>query len=282
MKRLSTMYRVRRIVVRTISTAFKLLMLLFFLFPFYWLITSSFKQYGESIRFPPTMWPHTFTLENYRQILQGMALGSYLRNSVIITVAVVALQLVISVPAAYAFARYDFKGGKLMFALVMAAFMVPTQITFITIYIMMAHVGWLDTLLPQILPFAANAFGIFMLRQNFMQVPEEIVEAARLDNAGEIKIMCHIMLPMARSSIITVSLFSLVSVWNSYFWPLVMTDTDAVRPLTLAIEQLKVLDAGNNWPLLMAGNTLLVLPVLILFLFLSKKIIASMGYRGIK
>ena len=276
------LYRVSRFAGKSLELVFKLAMLIFFLFPFYWMIITAFKTYTESIQFPPTLWPRVFTVESFIEVFQKMNLWRYLKNSLIVTFSVITIQTLVTVPAAYAFARYNFKGAKLMWALVMLAFMVPSQITFISVYIMMAKLNWLNTLLPQIIPFGANAFGIFMLRQNFKQIPEEIVEAARLDNAGEIKIMCRVMLPMAKSNIITVTLFSFVTFWNSYFWPLVMTDSDTVRPLTLAIERMKDMELGLNWPTVMAGNTILVVPILIIFVLLAKKIFASMGYRGVK
>jgi len=275
-------YTLRRHVGRSISFVFKIFMLVIFLFPFYWMIMTAFKTYGESILFPPTLYPHTFSLSAFREVFTRLNLFSYFKNSVVVTTTVIVIQTLIGVPAAYAFARYDFKGKRVMMALVMAAFMVPTQITFITIYIIMSRLGWLNTLLPQIVPFAANAYGIFLLRQAFMQVPTEIIEAARLDNASELKIMARIMVPAARSSLMTVTLFSFVGSWNSYFWPLVMSNSEKVRPLTLAIERLKDQDAGINWPLIMAGNTIMVLPILLIFLLMSKKIVSSMGYRGIK
>lgn len=275
-------YRLTRRLEKTASLIFKLALLFVFLFPFYWMIITAFKTYTESILFPPTLWPKTFTIASFVEVFSKMNLWHYLKNSLIITFSVITIQTLVTVPAAYAFARYEFKGKKIMWALVMLAFMVPNQITFITVYIMMARLRLLSTLLPQILPFGANAFGIFMLRQNFKQIPEEIVEAARLDNAGEIKIMCKVMLPMAKSNIITVTLFSFVTFWNSYFWPLVMTDNDKVRPLTLAIERMKDAELGLNWPTLMAGNTILMVPILIIFVLLAKKIFASMGYRGVK
>ena len=276
------LYRATRFAGKSLELVFKLAMLILFLFPFYWMIITAFKTYTESIQFPPTLWPRVFTVESFIEVCQKMNLGRYLKNSLIVTFSVITIQTLVTVPAAYAFARYNFKGAKLMWALVMLAFMVPSQITFISVYIMMAKLNWLNTLLPQIIPFGANAFGIFMLRQNFKQIPEEIVEAARLDNAGEIKIMCRVMLPMAKSNIITVTLFSFVTFWNSYFWPLVMTDSDTVRPLTLAIERMKDMELGLNWPTVMAGNTILVVPILIIFILLAKKIFASMGYRGVK
>jgi len=170
----------------------------------------------------------------------------------------------------------------LMFSLVLVAFMIPTQVTFITVYIMMARARLLKTLLPQIIPFGANAFGIFLLRQAFMQIPEEIVESARLDNASESKIMLQVMLPMCKSTIVTIALFSFVSHWNNYFWPLVMTNSEAVQPLTIAMDKLKDVEVGIDWPLIMAGNVVLVAPILIVFIFASRKIISAFAYRGIK
>lgn len=277
-----TYYKVRKYVLKLLSLAFKLCMLVFFLFPFYWMITTSFKSYQESILFPPTLWPETLSLSSFKSVWERIDIPQYLKNSVLISACVVLLQTFINIPAAYGFARYDFKGKRMMWALVMLAFMIPTQITFIPLYIMFSKAKLLNTLVPQILPFAANAYGIFLMRQSFMQVPEELMEAARMDNAGELKIMFRIILPMCKSTIITAEMFSFISTWNSYFWPLVMTNSDKVRPLTLAMQRLQDAHQGLEWPVLMAGNTLLVLPVLLLFLVLNKQIISSFGYKGIK
>lgn len=278
----NTHYRIRRRIIRTVSFFFKLVMLVFFLFPFYWMITTAFKSYRESILFPPTLWPDEWSVNAFLDVNQRIDIAHYLKNSLIVASSVVVLQLFINVPAAYGFARYEFKGKKIMWALVMLAFMIPTQITFVPIYILFSKAKLLKTLWPQILPFAANAYGIFLMRQSFMQVPDELLEAARMDNAGELKIMVKIVLPMAKSSIITAELFSFISTWNSYFWPLVMTKSDEVRPLTLAMQRLQDANQGLEWPVLMAANTLVVLPVLILFVILSRQIMESFGYRGSK
>ena len=275
-------YQVQKLVTGTISGALKILVCLFFAFPFYWMIVTSFKTYTESILYPPTLWPQSFTLEGYRTVFEGLDIGMYLKNSVIIIVCIVAIQIVVMVPAAYAFARYNFKGNALLFGIVTVAFMVPSQVTFVSIYIMFSNLGLMRTLLPQILPFGANAFGIFLLRQTFKQVPDELLESARLDNASEWRIMTHIMIPMARPTFVTVALLSFISHWNAYFWPLVITTTEQVKPFTLGIEKLKDLDYGIVWPTIMAGNVILVLPVLILFLLGSKRIISAMAYRGVK
>jgi sn-glycerol 3-phosphate transport system permease protein len=275
-------YKIKKIVVGTISNVLKILICAFFAFPFYWMIITSFKTYSESVVFPPTMWPKIFTVEAYKTIFAGLDLRMYLKNSIIIIVCIIAMQLVVMVPAAYAFARYKFKGNGLLFGLVTVAFMVPSQVTFVSVYIMFSRMHLIKTLIPQILPFGANAFGIFLLRQTFKQVPDELIESARLDEASETKIMTHIMIPMAKSTFVTIALLSFISHWNAYFWPLVMTTTEEVKPITLAIEKLKDLEYGTVWPTLMAGNVLLVLPVLILFLIGSKRIIAAMAYRGVK
>ena len=282
MERRTISYRLQKKINNIISVLFKLLMAVFFLFPFFWMITTSFKTYRESILFPPTLIPQNFSIQAFIDVWNRIDIPHYFLNSLLVSLGVVLLQTIINIPAAYGFARYEFKGKKMMWVLVMLAFMIPTQITFVPIYIMFSKAKLLGTLWPQILPFAANAYGIFLMRQSFMQIPDELVEAARMDNAGELKIMFRIMLPMSKSTIITAELFSFISTWNSYFWPLVMTNSDKVRPLTLAMQRLQDAHQGLDWPVLMAGNTLIVIPVLLIFLFLNKQIISSFGYKGIK
>lgn len=269
-------------ILNIVNQIFKVCVVLFILFPFYWMVVTSFKNYNETILMPPTLWPHTFTLEAYREILSSMNLGIYARNSIIITTSIIVIQILVMVPAAYAFAKYKFPFKNLMFGIVLVAFMIPGQVTFIPVYFLMAKWNLLFTLLPQIIPFGANAFGIFLLRQNFMQIPEELIEAARLDNASEWKIMFRVMLPMARPTMITIAMFSFISHWNEYFWPLVMTQTEEVRPLTIAIEKLKDVEYGLEWNVLMAGNVLLIVPILIIFVFASKKIVEAFAYNGMK
>ncbi len=267
---------------RAAGIALKLFLALIFIFPFYWMISTSFKTYAESEQFPPSLYPHTWTLEGYQTVFEGLELGMYLRNSLIVIVAIIILQMAVSVPAAYAYAVYEFKGSGILFAMVLVAFMIPSQVTFIATYIMFSKMKLLKTFWPQILPFGANAFGIFMMRQHFKQIPAELIESARLDQAGEFNIMIHIMLPTAKSTVVTTCLLSFISHWNAYFWPLVMTNSEEVRPLTIAISKLKDLDLGVVWPTIMAGNALLVVPMLLLFLAASRKIIQSMAYRGMK
>lgn len=261
----------------------KVAVMLAFVFPFYWMIITSFKPYIESIQTPPTLWPQNFTLDNYREIFSSQInIWQYAINTVAVTASVIVLQLAVMLPAAYSFAKREFLLKGLLFGVVLVAFMIPGQITYITVYLMFSRLKLINSLWPQIIPFGANAFGIFMLRQAFKQIPDEIVESARLDGAGEFKIVMRVMMPMCKSSVVTIALFSFVDTWNSYFWPLVMTNSEKYRPLTMYIEKIRDVELGLDWSLIMGANCLLVLPVLIVFVFASRKIIQAFAYNGVK
>ena len=283
MKDLQIKRRLRNYLPNLFSDLIKIATILLFVFPFYWMFITAFKTYNEAIQTPPTLWPINFTFDNFINIAQKeVNISQYAINTVVVTLSIIVMQLVIMVPAAYAFAKRSFPMKGLMFGIVLVAFMIPSQITYIPIYLMMAKAKLINSLWPQILPFAANAFGIFMLRQSFKQIPDELIESARLDNAKESQIMTQIMLPMCKSSMVTIAMFSFVDHWNAYFWPLVMTNNEKYRPLTLYIEKIKDVEYGLQWNTIMAANFILVVPVLIVFLFASKKIIQAFAYNGMK
>lgn len=261
----------------------KIATLIVFLFPFYWMMITAFKTYNEAIQTPPTLWPKNFTFQNFINIWNmEVDITQYAINSIVVTASVIAIQVVVMIPAAYAFAKREFPLKGALFSIVLVAFMIPGQITYITIYLMMSKAKLIRSLWPQILPFGANAFGIFMLRQSFKQIPDEIVESAKLDNASELQIMTKIMLPMCKSATITIAMFSFISTWNSYFWPLVMTNDEKYRPLTMFVEKVRDVEFGIQWNTIMAANFILVVPVIIIFIFASKKIIEAFAYSGIK
>jgi len=274
--------KARRISGTVIGTILKILVCIIFGFPFLWMIATSFKTNAEAIQFPPTLLPNKATVDAYVTVFKEMNLGRYIGNTIIILAATTIGQFLVMVPAAYAFAKYKFKGNGFLFGLLMVAFMIPVAITYPSVAKMYMDAGLIQTLIPQIVPCLCNAFGIFLLRQNFMQVPDELLESARLDEANELQIITHIMLPMSKATLANIMMLSMIGTWNAYFWPLVMTYHDEVRPITIAIESLKNLEGGLQWPIIMAGNCILVLPILILFLAASKKIIAAMAYRGVK
>ena len=283
MKDLQIKRRFKNYLPNLVSDILKLICVIIFVFPFYLMFITAFKTYNEAILTPPTLWPRNFTFQSFIDIVNmEISFGRFAFNSVVVTASIIVMQLLIMVPAAYAFAKRKFFGKGLCWSIVLVAFMIPGQVTYIPIYLMMAKARMINSLWPQILPFATNSFGIFMLRQAFKQIPDELVESARLDNASELQIMTRIMLPMAKSSMVTIAMFSFVSHWNAYFWPLVMTNNDKYRPLTMYIEKIKDAEYGLIWNNIMAANVILVVPVLIVFLFASKKIIKAFAYNGMK
>ncbi|NOU94053.1 ABC transporter permease subunit [Paenibacillus sp. LMG 31456] len=266
----------------TLNTLLKIIALAIFVFPFLWMISTSLQTLQETMTIPPTMIPSIPQWNNFVTAMSAGPFLTYAKNSVIVTLSIIVLQFAVMIPAAYAFAKYKFVGKEFLFAMVLLAFMIPGQVTFIPVYLMLADWGMIKTLLPQIIPFMSNAFGIFLLRQYFMQIPEEIIESAKLDNAGEFKIIWKIMIPMSMPALATIALFSFVSHWNDYFWPLVMTDSNPVRPLTLGIAMLRETEGISNWHIIMAGNVVLVVPILIVYLICSKQIVKAFVYSGIK
>ncbi|CAM3304503.1 MULTISPECIES: carbohydrate ABC transporter permease [Brevibacillus] len=253
---------------------------LVFVFPFLWMFLTAFKTMPEVYQFPPSWWPESWQVENFRKAWSSGPFLTYVWNSLVVAVGTLILQFLIGVPAAYAFARYRFKGKNALFGLSLIALMIPSQVIFLPVYVQMSHWGLVDTLWALILPFGASAFGIFLLRQSFMQVPDEVIEAARLDNASEWKIMWTIMVPLAKPVLVTFGLFSFIYHWNDYFWPLIMTNSDSVRTLPIGISMLKAAEGGKQWNVIMAGNMMLVFPILVVFFFAQRHIINAFVYQS--
>lgn len=253
---------------------------LVFVFPFLWMFITAFKTMPEVYQFPPNWWPNSWQFENFRIAWSSGPFLTYVWNSLIVALGTLVLQFLIGVPAAYSFARYRFKGRNMLFGLSLIALMIPSQVIFLPVYVQMSHWGLVDTLWALILPFGASAFGIFLLRQAFMQVPDEVIEAARLDNASEWKIMWTIMVPLAKPVLVTFGLFSFIYHWNDYFWPLIMTNSDSVRTLPIGISMLKAAEGGKQWNVIMAGNMILVFPILIVFFFAQRHIINAFVYQS--
>ena len=264
--------------LRTVGT---MVVIVIFLGPFAWMILTSFQTVAEATSIPPTFWVESLNFDNYVQAFARVDFLHFGVNSLVITGATVAVQILCVVPAAYAFARLRFAGRNVLFGIVLATMLIPGQLIFLPVFVMFARAGLLNTHASLILPFVASGFGLFMLRQTFMQVPDALLEAARLDNASEFRILWTIMLPMARPTIATIGLLTFMSSWNSYFFPLVWTTTDAVRTLPLAVDRLvRVDEIAPN--IAMAGNMLLIIPVLIVFFFVRRHIMSAFTYTGVK
>ncbi len=272
----------KRFCKTTIRGVVCVILLLIFFIPFYWMALTAVKTLGQTLQFPPVFWVSNPQFVNFVTAFQEIDFWHYFKNSVITTVGILAAQLFTVVPAAYAFARYQFKGKGLLFGMVLATTMIPAQLVFLPVFLILSRAGLINTYWSLILPQASSAFGIFMLRQSFMQVPKELIEAARLDRAGEFKIMFRIMLPMARSTVATLALLTFIGSWNDYFWAKVLTTNDAVRTLPVGITALRTVEAGISHHIVMAGNLIMLLPILLAFVLAQKQILKAFAYTGVK
>ncbi|OON93505.1 MAG: sugar ABC transporter permease [Epulopiscium sp. Nele67-Bin001] len=265
------------------KTIVNILLVLIFVTPFYWMFLTAFKTISQTIQMPPLFYVLDPQWSNFSQVFEKIPLLHMFKNSVIISAGILLCQAITVIPAAYAFARYKFAGSKVLFGLTLITMMIPSQLIFLPVYLLLSKLGLINTYASMILPSACSAFAIFMLRQTFMQIPEELVEAARLDKASELKIMLKIMLPIARPTVTTLALLTFISSWNDYFWPLVLTTNDTVRTLPLGISMLKAVDgAVMPYHIIMAGNVLLVIPIIIAFICAQKQIIQAFTYVGEK
>jgi sn-glycerol 3-phosphate transport system permease protein len=258
--------------------------LLVFFVPFWWMILTALKTKAETLQFPPAFWVNEPHWENFSVAFNAFPFLKYVGNSLIITGAILLFQIITVIPAAYAFARYTFRGKRLLFSLTLASVMIPAQLIFLPVFILMNKLGLINHYASLVLPSAASAFGIFMLSQTFKQIPEEILEAARLDNASELTIIVRIMIPIARPTISALGLLTFISTWNDYFWPLVLTTNDTVRTLPLGVASLRLLESGISIPYqtVMAGNLLLILPIILIFIVAQQRIITAFTYMGEK
>ncbi len=258
------------------------LFLIFFI-PFYWMALTSLETTAQTLQTPPLFFVLKPQFENFITAFNAIDYLHYFKNSVVVTVGVLIIQMVTVVPAAYAFARYEFVGKGILFGLVLATTMIPSQLVFLPVFLILSKMGLINTYWSLILPQAASAFGIFMLRQNFMQVPKDLIEAARMDKAGEFKIVFQIMIPMARSTIVTLALLTFISTWNDYFWVKVLTTNETVRTLSMGMTMLREVESGlvsNN--IVMAGNLIMLVPVIIAFILAQKQILKAFAYTGVK
>jgi len=268
--------------LRVINVVGLLVLVLVFALPFIWMISTSLKTMPETMIFPPEWIPRNPVWGNFAKAWNTGPFLSYFINSVVIAIGILILQMLTIIPAAYAFARYTFKGSGFLFGIVMVTLMIPAQLIFLPVYLELSAFKLLNTHMGLILPFASSAFGIFLLRQAFMQISDELLEAARLDQAAEWKIILRIMVPLVKPVLVTFALFSFIAHWNDYFWPLVMTTNETARTLPLGIAKIREVEGVATWNILMAGNLILVAPILLVFFLSQRQIIKAFVYNGVK
>ena len=272
----------RNPLIRTLTIGLLALVALVEVFPYFWIATTSLKDLAGVLQFPPSLLPLPPHWENYVQAWQSGPFPRYLLNNVITTFGILILQLFLGCLAAYAFSKVEFPGRDLCFFLVVACLMVPPQIRFIPIYIMLAKVGLLNTYAAIILPYATSALGTFLIREAFNGISDDILDAARIDGANVLQIIFRILAPIAKPTIIAFSLFSVVYHWNDYFWPLVMTTDETVRTLPLGVALLREEGTGSRWHIIMAGNMFVVVPMILTFLAAQRHIIRAFTFTSLK
>jgi sn-glycerol 3-phosphate transport system permease protein len=233
--------------------------------PYAWIVATSFKTLPEIIAHPTAPLPEHLDLGAYREVFAAMPVARYMAVTIAMAGAIATAQVALALPAGYALAKLRFAGSRFAFATVLACLLVPAQATFVPVFLMLAKVRLVDTMTALVLPFAASAFGIFLVRQALLGVPDEIIEAARMDGAGEWTIVYRILGPMLRPTLVSLFLVSFVFHYGDYFWPLVMTTGDTVRTLPLGVALLREQGTGVRWHIVMAGNVVLSAPVLALF-----------------
>jgi sn-glycerol 3-phosphate transport system permease protein len=245
------------------------------------MVVTSLKTLPEIVAAPTAPLPSGLHLEAYREVFRSMPVGRYLMNSTVMALGIAALQIALALPAGYALGKLRFRGRGLGFGLVLATLLVPAQVRFVPVFALLAKVGLVNTMSGLILPFGVSAFGIFLVRQALLSVPDSLLEAARLDGASELRIVYGLLPPLLAPTLWSLFLFSFVYHWNDYFWPLVMTMDDTVRTLPLGIALLREQGTGVRWHIVMAGNVLLSAPALGVFALAQKHLLRATTSRAL-
>lgn len=266
---------------RTLTTVALVLAALVWIGPYLWMVATSLKSLREIVAAPAFPLPRAPSLDAYREVFAAVPVGRYLVNTIFMATAIGLLQIVLALPAGYALAKLRFVGRRWAFLLVLACLIIPAQVTFVPVFTMLGPLGLVNTMTALVVPFAVSAFGTFLVRQAMLAVPDEIVEAARLDGASEIYIVYRVIGPIVQPTLAALFLFSFVYHYSDYFWPLMMTTDDRVRTLPLAIALLREQGTGIRWHIVMAGNVILSLPILALFALAQRRILRAVTARAL-
>ena len=283
LQKTSDSQRVALLLVKVGTYLFLGIMAVIVLFPFYWMIISSLKTLEEYRLSVPTFWPQRVMFVNYLDAFNTADLGSLFVNTMIVGVSSTILSLVITVLSAFAFARLEFKGRDLLFTLLLATMMIPGELFTITNYSTVTKLDWLNTYTVLIVPFLVSVFYIFLLRQNFLQIPNELYLAAKVDGTSDLKYLWKVMIPLALPTLISITILKMMGAWNSYIWPRLVANDDAHRLITNGLRNAFTTTSGDvNIPVQMAAVALVSAPLFLVFLFLRKYIMAGVSRSGIK
>ena len=251
------------------------------LFPLVWMVAVSFMTPGEASTYPPPLVPRDPTLSNYRELFAHAGMARYLLNSVLLAVAVTALSLAFNVAAGYAFAKLRFKGRERIFRLMLGALVIPSQVAMVPLFLLLKQLGLVNTYGGVIVPAMASIFGIFLVRQYALAIPDDLLDAARIDGASELRIFRSIVVPALKPIIVTLCVFTLLGTWNDFMWPLIILSDQKKYTLPVAIANLSG-EHVQDLELMMAGSVITVIPVLILFFVLQKQYVAGIMAGSVK
>lgn len=249
------------------------------LFPFLWMVSTSLKSDSQVLIYPPVWFPSPPIWGNYAEVMRLLPFGRFLVNTMVVAVTVTILELITSSFAAYAFARLRFPGRDKLFLLYLATLMIPGQVTIIPNFLVMSWLGWVDTYMALIIPAAFSAFGTFLLRQFFLSIPPELEQAARIDGCSYFGIYRHIILPLSGPALATLAVFAFMTQWNAFLWPLIVTNKETMRTLTVGIRYFGD-DAPGQFNYLMAGTVMSIIPILIVFLVLQRYFVRGVALTG--
>ena len=279
----SAQQRVVQIMVKVVTYAFLGVMALIVLFPFYWMIISSLKNLDEYRQNIPTFWPQVIVWGNYAEAFTAASLGQLFINTAYVGIVSTILSLIITVLSAFAFARLDFKGKDALFGALMATMMIPGELFTITNYATVNSLGWMKTFTVLIVPFLVSVFYIYLLRQNFLQIPNELYLAAKVDGCGDLKYLWKVMIPLAMPTLISITILKMMGAWNSYVWPRLVANDDAHRLITNGLRNAFTAPTGDvNYPVQMAAVAIVSAPLFLVFIFLRKYIMKGVSRSGIK
>ena len=283
LQRTSSRQRIGKVLVTVGTYAFLIAIAIIVLFPFYWMIISSLKDLSEYRLNMPTFWPREIIWYNYVEAFQAANLGRLFVNTMIVGVVSTLLSLIITVLSAFAFARLEFKGRDTLFTLLLATMMIPGELFTITNYLTVTRLGWMNTYVVLIVPFLVSVFYIFLLRQNFLQIPNELYLAAKVDGTSDLKYLWRVMVPLALPTLISITILKMMGAWNSYVWPRLVANDDAHRMITNGLRNAFSTTTGDvNYPVQMAAVALVSAPLFIVFICLRKYIMAGVSRSGIK
>lgn len=250
-------------------------------FPLAWMLSVSFMAPGEASHFPPPLLPSHPTLDNYRELFAHAGIGRYFANSVLLALAATMLSLLFNVGAGYAFAKLHFTGRERIFKLLLGALVIPGQVAMLPLFLILKELGLVNSYLGVLVPAAASIFGIFLVRQYALTIPDALLEAARLDGASEIRIFWSIVLPLLTPILVTLAIFSFLASWNDFMWPLIILNDKALYTLPVALASLAREHVQDN-EMMMAGSVLTIFPVLLLFLLMQRYYIRGLLMGSVK